>query len=94
MNIQAVDFLIEIQQHEIYEKTFVFRKRIEMIEKTIKLFLFENDVCFRDKTLINCKQIIIHYEFMSNETIIKIHDMLCETKNSTNETIFFFDLIE
>ena len=65
-----------------------------MIEKTIKLFLFENDVCFRDKTLINCKQTIIYCEFMSNETIIKIHDMSYKTKNSTNETIFFFDLIE
>ena len=65
-----------------------------MIEKTIKLFLFENDACFRNKTLINCKQIIIRCEFMSNETIIKIHNMSCETKSSTNETTFFFDLIE
>ena len=94
MNTQTVDFFIEIQQHEVYKKTFTFRKRIKMIEKTIKLFLFENDVCFRDKTLINCKQTIIHYEFMSNKTIIKIHNMSYETKNSTNETIFFFDLIE
>ena len=62
--------------------------------KTTKLFLFENDVCFRDKTLINYKQTIIHCEFMSNETIIKVHDMLYETKNSTNEIAFFFDLIE
>ena len=35
-----------------------------MTEKTIKLFLFENDACFRDKTLTNCKQIITHCEFM------------------------------
>ena len=89
-----MNFFIEIQFHEIHKKTSAFRKKIEIIKKTIKLFLFENDVCFRDKTLINCKQIIIHYEFMSNETIIKIHDMSCETKNSTNETTFFFDLIE
>ena len=65
-----------------------------MTEKTIKLLLFENDACFRDRTLINCKQIIIFCEFMSNEAIIKVHDMLCETENSTNETTFFFDLIE
>ena len=57
--------------------------------KTIKLFLFENDACFRDKTLINCKQIIIHCEFMSNKTIIKIYNMSCETKSSTKKTIFF-----
>ena len=94
LNIQAVDFFIEIQQHEIHKKAFVFRKKIKMIERTTKLFLFENDVCFRNKTLINCKQTIIHCEFMLNETIIKIHDMSCETKSSTNETTFFFDLIE
>ena len=61
--------------------------------KTIKLFLFENDVYFRDKTLISCKQTIIHYKFMSNE-VIKAHNMLCKTKSSTNETTFLFDLIE
>ena len=65
-----------------------------MIKKTIKLFLFENDVCFRDKTLINCKQIITFCKFMSNKAIIKTHNILCETRNSTNEIIFFFDLIE
>ena len=59
-----------------------------MTKKTIKLFLFENDVCFRDKTLINCKQTIIHCEFMSNEAI-KIYNMSCEAKNSTNEITFF-----
>ena len=64
-----------------------------MIEKTIKLLLVENDACFRDKTLINYKQIIIRCEFMSNEAI-KSHNMLCETKSSTNETTFLFDLIE
>ena len=80
MNAQAVDFFIEIQQHEIYEKTLASRKKIEIIEKTTKLFLFENDVCFRDKTLINCKQIITHCEFMSNKTIIKTHNMSCEKK--------------
>ena len=64
-----------------------------MIEKTIKLFLFENDACFRNKTLTSCKQTIIRCEFMSNETI-KTHDMSYETKSSTNETIFLFDLIE
>ena len=61
--------------------------------KAIKLFLFENDVCFRDKTLINCKQIIIYCEFMSNETI-KVYNMSCEAKSSANETISFFDLIK
>ena len=61
-----------------------------MTEKTIKLFLFENDACFRDKTLINYKQIIIFCEFMSNRTIIKVHNMSYETKNLTNETTFFF----
>ena len=60
-----------------------------MIEKTIKLLLFENDIYFRDKTLINCKQIIIRCEFMSNKTIIKIYNILYETTSSTNETIFF-----
>ena len=64
-----------------------------MIEKTIKLFLFENDVCFRDKTLTNCKQIITRCKFMSNEAI-KVHNMSCEAKNLANETTFFFDLIE
>ena len=64
-----------------------------MIEKTIKLFLFENNACFNDKTLINCKQIIIYCEFMLNETI-KIYNLSYETKNLTNETTFFFDLIE
>ena len=63
-----------------------------MIKKTIKLFLFENDVCFCDKTLINCKQTIIRCEFMLNETI-KAYDMSHKTKSSINETIFF-DLIE
>ena len=87
MNTQAVDFLIKIQQHEIHEKAFAFRKKIEMIERTIKLFLFENDVFFRDKTLINCKQTIIRCEFMLNEAIIKAHDMSCE-KNSTNEAVY------
>ena len=61
-----------------------------MIKKTIKLFLFENDACFRGKTLTNCKQIITHCEFMSNETIIKAHDMSYE-KNSKNETIYRFN---
>ena len=61
--------------------------------KAIKLFLFENDACFRDKTLTSCKQTITHCEFMSNETI-KAHDMPCKTKSSTNEATFFFDLIE
>ena len=64
-----------------------------MIEKTIKLFLFENDACFRDKTLINCKQTIIRCEFMSNEAI-KTYNMSCKTKSSANETTFFFDLIK
>ena len=60
-----------------------------MIEKTTKLFLFENDVCFRDKTLISCKQTIIRCEFMSNEAI-KVHNMPCE-KTSTNKTIYRFN---
>ena len=77
-----------IQQHKIHKKTFAFHKKIEMIEKTIKLFLFENDACFRDKTLINCKQTIIHWKFMSNKAI-KVHNMLYETKSLTNETVFF-----
>ena len=94
MNIQAVDFLNKVQQHEVHEKAFTFRKRIEMIEKTIKLFLFENDVCFRGKTLTNCKQIIIRCEFMSNEATIKTYNMSCEAKSSTNKAAFFFDLIE
>ena len=61
-----------------------------MTERTIKLFLFENDVCFRDKTLTSCKQIITRCEFMSNEAIIKVHDMSYE-KTSTNETSYRFD---
>ena len=64
-----------------------------MIEKTIKLLLFENDACFRDKTLTNYKQIITRCESMSNEAI-KAHDMSCETESSTNKAAFFFDLIE
>ena len=64
-----------------------------MIERTAKLLLFENDVCFRDRTLINCKQIITRCEFMSNEAI-KAYNMSCETKSSTNKIIFLFDLIE
>ena len=64
-----------------------------MTEKTIKLFLFENDVRFRDKTLINYKQTIIRCEFMSNEAI-KVHNMSYKTKSLTNEAAFFFDLIE
>ena len=64
-----------------------------MIEKTTKLLLFENDVCFRDKTLTSCKQTITRCEFMSNEAI-KAHDMSCETESSANEATSFFDLIE
>ena len=64
-----------------------------MIERTTKLFLFENDACFRDKTLINCKQIIIRCEFISNEAI-KAYNMSCKTRSSTNEAAFLFDLIE
>ena len=58
--------------------------------KTAKLSLFENDVCFRDRTLISCKQTITHCEFMSNEAIIKVHDMSCE-KGSANEAAYRFD---
>ena len=65
-----------------------------MTEKMIKLFLFENNACFRDRTLTNCKQTITRCEFMSNEVIIKVHDMSCETENLANETTSFFDLIE
>ena len=31
---------------------------------------------------------------MSNKTIIKVYNMLYKIKSSTNETVFFFDLIE
>ena len=61
--------------------------------EAIKLFLFENDACFRDRTLTSYKQTIIHCESMSNEAI-KTHDMLCETESPANETASLFDLIE
>ena len=91
MNIQAIDFFIKVQHFEIHKKATAFRKRIEMIERTIKLFLFENDVCFRDKTLTSCKQTIIRCEFMLNEAI-KAHNMSCETENSAKRNSFFFSI--
>ena len=75
-------------------KSICFSQKTWNDWKATKLFLFENDACFRDKTLISCKQTIIHCEFMSNEAIIKVHNMPCETKSSANETVFFFDLIK
>ena len=61
-----------------------------MTKKTIKLLLFENDACFRDKTLTSCKQTIIYCEFMLNEAIIKAHDMSCE-RTSANEASYRLD---